>query len=101
MPRRALRLIHGARSDNGGEGSRSRHLPPLVSRAGDAWAVAADAVDDLVGGLGPPEGPGIGVPGLDPVFQGGGELVERAEYAAVQAAPLQLGEPPFHLADPR
>jgi len=31
----------------------------------------------------------------------GGELIEGAEYAAVQAAPLGFGEPPFDLADPR
>jgi hypothetical protein len=31
---------------------------------------------------------------------GGGELVEGAEHAAVQAAALQFGEPPLDLADP-
>ena|SRR6266498_1328187 len=65
----------------------------LVSRFGDALAVAADAVDDLVGGLGPLERPGVIVPELDPVFQRDRELVERAENAAFQAAPLQFGEP--------
>jgi hypothetical protein len=29
VPRRAFRLLHGARSDNGGEVSRPRHLRPL------------------------------------------------------------------------
>ena len=38
--------------------------------------------------------------GLDPAVQCCGELAERAEHAAVQAAALQLGEPPFDLADP-
>jgi hypothetical protein len=60
---------------------------------------SGSAVDYLAGSLGPPEGPGAGIPGLDPVFKCGGELVEGAEDAAVQAAPLQLGEPPFDLAD--
>ncbi|MEV6297633.1 hypothetical protein AB0M41_46500, partial [Streptomyces sp. NPDC051896] len=31
----------------------------LVSRSGDPVAVAADAVDDLVRGFGPSEGPGL------------------------------------------
>jgi hypothetical protein len=34
---------------------------------------------DLVGGLGPLEGPGVAVPGLDPVLERGGEFVEGAE----------------------
>lgn len=45
------------------------------------------------------EGAGVIVPGLDPGFQRGLELVERAEHAALQAAPLQLGEPPPGLVD--
>lgn len=53
-----------------------------------------------VGGLGPFEGLSGGVPGIDPVLERGGELVEGAEHAAVEAASLQLGEPPFHLAGP-
>jgi hypothetical protein len=31
---------------------------------------------------------GVAVPGLDPVLQRGGEFVEGAEHAAVQAAPV-------------
>src|SRR5205823_12658865 len=61
------------RSKAAGQGSRFNR-PPLVSRSGDARAVTADAVDDLVGGLGPFEGPGVFVPELDPVFERGGEL---------------------------
>jgi hypothetical protein len=43
---------------------------------GDPVAVAADAVEDLVGGLGPSEGPGIVVPDCDPLFERGLEVVE-------------------------
>src|SRR5262245_9642122 len=41
----------------------------LVSWSGDFWAVVAYAVDDLVGGFPPGEGPGVVVPDLDPVVQ--------------------------------
>ena len=46
------------------------------------------------------KGPGGGVPELDPFFWCGGELVEGAEHAAVEAAPLPPGGPPSGLADP-
>src|SRR5258708_35746977 len=52
---------------------------PLMSRSGDACAVAADPVDDLGGGLGPFAGPGGVVPEVDPGFEPGGALPERAE----------------------
>src|SRR5207247_6170074 len=80
-----------------GVAARSR----LVSRSRDAGAVAADAVDDLVGGLGPFEGPGAFVPELDPLLECAGELIEGAEDAAFEAAPLQFGQPSLDLVDPR
>lgn len=48
----------------------------LVIWSGDPFAVAADAVEDLVGGLGPLEGPGVVVPELDPVLERGLEVVQ-------------------------
>jgi hypothetical protein len=63
----------------------------------DSCAVAADGVDDLVGGLGPLEGAGGDVPELDSVLERGGEVFEGAEDAAVEAAALDLGEPALPL----
>src|SRR6478752_5853800 len=74
------------------EQTRTQGYDGLVCRSGDACAVAADAVDDLVGGLGPPERPGVGIPELDPDLQRSGELVEGAEHASVQAAALQFSK---------
>src|SRR5260370_23184482 len=73
----------------------------LVSWSGDAFAVSSDCLDDLVGGLGPLEGLGVVIPELDPLFERAGQLVDRAEDTAVQAAALQFGEPPLHLVQPR
>jgi len=73
-----------------------RHLRAvlaLVSRSGDPFTVASDGVDDLVGGLGPLEGFGVLVPELDPLFEGAGQLVDRAEDATVEPAALQFSEP--------
>lgn len=48
----------------------------LVTWFGDPVAVTSDAVEDLVGGPGPLEGPGLVVPGFDPLFECGLEVVE-------------------------
>src|SRR5260370_36044925 len=73
----------------------------LVSRSGDPGAVASNRVDDLVGGLGPLEGLGVVVPELDPLFEGAGQLVDRAEDATVEPAALQFSEPSLDLVEPR
>lgn len=67
----------------------------LVSWSWGSVAVAADGVDDLVGGLGPLEGAGGVVPELDPFLEGGSEFFQGAERAAIGAAALDLGEPPL------
>src|SRR5258705_13836843 len=72
----------------------------LVSRSGDSFAVAPDGVDDLVGGPGPLEGLGVGVPELDPLFQRAGQLVDGAEDTPLQATTLQFGEPSLYLVEP-
>jgi hypothetical protein len=42
-------------------------LGHLVSRARNSMKICGKAFEDLVGGLGPAGGPGVLVPGLDPV----------------------------------
>src|ERR1017187_4969919 len=69
----------------------------LVSRSGDPFTIASNRVDDLVGGLGPLEGFGILVPELDPLFEGAGQLVDRAEDAPVEPTALQFSEPSLDL----
>src|SRR6266404_7866015 len=78
-----------------------RVITELVSRSGDAFAVSPNRVDDLVGGLRPLKRFGVLVPELDPLFEGAGQLVDRAEDAAVEAAALQFGEPSLDLVEPR
>jgi len=55
----------------------------------------SNRVDDLVGGLRPPKWSGVLVPELDPLFEGAGQLVDRAEDATVEPAALQFSEPPL------
>lgn len=69
----------------------------LVSRSGDPFTVASNRVDDLVGGLRPLKRFGVLVPELDPLFEGAGQLVDRAEDATVEPTALQFSEPSLDL----
>src|SRR6266705_5538470 len=75
--------------------------PGLVSWSGDPFTVASNRVDDLVGGLRPLTRFGVLVPELDPLFEGAGQLVDRAEHATVEPTALQFSEPPLDLVQPR
>jgi hypothetical protein len=60
----------------------------------DPLAVAGERVEDLVAALVPDEGPGIVVPPIGPVTDGGFELFGRS----VSVPPLPLVGPPGELA---
>lgn len=64
-------------------------------------AVGGDLVEDLVGCLGPDEGPAlvvpVGQPGSDVTFEG----LERAMDPALEFLLCELGEPPLEQVQPQ
>jgi len=72
-----------------------------VSCLVDSLAVAADGVEDLVGGLGPDVGAGVLVPGLDPLADVGVQRADGAVRAAAQEFRGELAEPLLDEVDPR
>src|SRR5215469_12498168 len=72
----------------------------LALRAIESVAVSSNRAQDLVGGLGPDEGPGILVPGCQPGLDRGLELRDRAMCGASQPLVRQLGEPTLHEVQP-
>jgi len=66
-----------------------------------AQAEAFDGSEDVVGGLGPPEGSGIGVDGVDVVSDGLLEFLRGAMDAAAQLFFREHREEAFHLVQPR
>src|SRR5512132_1778931 len=74
--------------------------PCLVSCPGDSVEISGEAVEDLVGGLGPHERPRVVVPGGDPDRDRGGELADRAVGAALEPLAGQLGKPPLDQVQP-
>jgi glycogen operon protein len=73
----------------------------LVSRIINPCAVAGDAVEDLVGGLGPHVGARVLVPGVDPASDVGVEGADRAVRATLQLLGGQFAEPAFDEVEPR
>src|SRR6266516_1041495 len=67
----------------------------------DLGKVVSERVQDLVGGLGPAERPGVGVPGGDPVP----DVVFQGLYGVVDVSAVELGveqaEPALALVDGR
>ena len=65
-----------------------------------AEAEALDAGQDVVSGLGPAEGFGIGICRLDVSFDGLFEFGNRAEHPSLERAFCQQREEAFDLVDP-
>ena len=65
-----------------------------------AQAEAFDGGEDVGGGLGPPEGPGVGVDGVDVVADGLFKLLRGAMNAAVQLFFSEHRKEAFHLVQP-
>src|SRR5215471_4051614 len=62
--------------------------------------ISGDAVQDLVGGLGPYKWPGVVVPGVDPGPEVCFKLADVAVGRPAELAVGQLGEPPFYEVEP-
>ena len=62
--------------------------------------IVGEVVEDLVGGLAPDEGPGVGVPVFDPVGDVAAECGDGVVGGAAQFLGGQLGEPAFDLVEP-
>lgn len=64
-------------------------------------AVCGEGVEDLVGGLGPDEGFGVGVLDVDPLADVGFEFGDAAVGGAAEFAVGEFGEPAFDQVEPR
>src|SRR4051794_3496867 len=73
----------------------------LVSRVVNSCDISGEGVEDLLGGLGPHERFGIGVPAGDPGAYVGFEGLHRLVDAAADELFGEVGEPAFDLVDPR
>jgi hypothetical protein len=62
--------------------------------------VVGERGEDFVGGLGPGEGPWVGVPGIDPGADVAFEGVDAGVDAAAQELVGEQAEPAFDLVDP-
>ena len=68
--------------------------------AGEAFEVASDGFEELVGRLDPDVGARVLIPGLDPVPDVTFELRYRAVSAPADLLVGQLGEPPLDHVEP-
>jgi hypothetical protein len=71
----------------------------VVSR--NSRAVGGEGVEDLVGGLGPGEGFGVGVPFVDPLADVGFEFGDAAVGGTRRLRVVQFGEPALDQVEPR
>src|SRR5215207_5304092 len=72
----------------------------LVSLAFNSCEKSSEGFEDLLGGLGPDEGLGIGVPALDPVADVGFEGLHAGMAAAADELVGDEAEPSFDLVYP-
>src|SRR5258707_12297358 len=72
----------------------------LVSPGRDSMKICGEAFEDLVGGLGPGEGPGVLVPGLDPVADVPFQRLDVLVGATAQPLVGEQAEPALDLVEP-
>ena len=61
---------------------------------------SSESFEDVLGGLGPDERPGVVVPGLHPAPDVGFEGVDAAMVTALEQVFGEVGEPAFDLVEP-
>ncbi len=72
----------------------------FCSRALELVEIVGERGEDFVGGLGPGEGPWVGVPGVNPGADVAFEGVDAGVDAAAQELVGEQAEPAFDLVDP-